>query len=101
MQLIRAIAARHGHTDLEPPFFMQHTPVSPAFSFFQGIRKKLGNSISFSVGIYHMVAVNSCSVLPSSASHTNSCRKPVSVHPSFHNSHYAIVGMSSRLNDSH
>lgn len=48
-----------------------------------------------------MVAVNSCSVLYASTAHTNSRYKLFFVHPSFHNSHYAIVGMSSRLNDSH
>ena len=48
-----------------------------------------------------MVAVNSCSVLYASTAHTNSRYKPVPVHPSFHNGYYAIVGMSSRLNDSH
>ena len=48
-----------------------------------------------------MVAVNDCSVLYASTAHTNSRYKLFFVHPSFHNSHYAIVGMSSRLNDSH
>ena len=80
--------------------YVVHAGLSGVF-FFQSIRKKLGNSISFSVGTYHMVAVNDCSVLSSCASHTHRRHKLVSVHPSFHNSHYAIVGMSSRLNDSH
>ena len=48
-----------------------------------------------------MIAVNSCSVLYSATAHANSRHKLVSVHLSFHNGHYAIVGMSSRFNDSH
>ena len=91
MQLIRAIAARPGHTDLEPPFFYAaHAGLSGVF-FFQSIQKKLGNSISFSVGTYHMVAVNSCSVLYASTAHTNSRYKLFFVHPSFHNGHYAVI----------
>ena len=101
MQLSRGIGPRSGHTDLEPPFFYAaHAGLSGVF-FFQGIRKKLGNSISFSVGTYHMVAVNDCSVLSSCASHTHRRHKLVSVHLSFHNGHYAVIRMGSRFDNSY
>ena len=71
-------------------FYAAHAGLSGVF-FFQSIRKKLGNSISFSVRTYHMVAVNDCSVLSSCASHTHRRYKPVPVHLSLHNGHYAVI----------
>lgn len=81
-------------------FYAAHAGLSGVF-FFQGIRKKLGNSISFSVGTYHMVAVNDCSVLSSCASHTHRRHKLVSVHLSLHNGHYAVIRMGSRFDNSY
>ena len=101
MQLIRAIAARPGHTDLEPLFFYAaHAGLSGVF-FFQGIRKKLGNSISFPVRTCNMIAINDCSVLSSCAAHANSRHKLVSVHLSLHNGHYAVIRMGSRFDNSY
>ena len=58
---------------------------------FSEHQKEACNSISFSVGTYHMVAVNDCSVLSSCASHTHRRHKLVSVHLSLHNGHYAVI----------
>ena len=80
--------------------YVVHAGLSGVF-FFQGIQEKLCNSISFSVWTYHMVAINSCSVLYTSASHANSRHKLVSIYLPFYNGHNAVIRMGSRFNDSH